>query len=398
MINKFWKKIIKIYPSSKDKKVTEDNYKSPEEIISHANSFYSKQDLVFFPILNAYGAFKYDVVKDIFANNKAITVSDVHIALNSVYFSLNEQKHQINKKAAYKHLEFLSKNLQKEPNQFTENLFNVLRSKFPINKPFNLTEYLVNPLIFINILEEYGFLEFMPQFNPWEEQYNHDHALQLINSYFDDSNLLTILLADYIKNGNKIPSKMESFISEIQSDHNINDELLAQFFASMIFSGTHSTSSFLSSFIFTVFNQFPYLLKTPLDSKQLESLENEVLRLYMPVQWVFRTVRENTQYSGVNLKVGDTVILFPGVANLDPDIFEDACEIKFDRKHNHLSFGMGPYACIGKFATHRISMNLVSYLAPYANQIKFLENESKHTIHNAMLKIPLNVIYTEKLI
>jgi hypothetical protein len=373
----------------------ENNYDSPEEIISNSYSFYNKEDLIFFPNLNVYGAFKYNVVRDILANNKAITVSDVHIALNSIYFSLDEQKHQNNKKAAYKHLNFLSKNFSNESNQSTEKLLEFLRSHFPIDTPFDLSEYLIKPFTFINIIEEYGFLEFMPQFNPWSTEYNHKYALKLINDYYDDSNLLTNLVTDYLNEGKPIPDRMYHFLSDIQSDYEINKDLLVQFFASMIFSGTHSTASFLTSFFHVLYTQYKHLLESPLNLKELEILENEVLRIYMPVQWIFRTVREDTHYAGINFKKGDTVLLFVGVANTDPNVFDEPSEIKFDRKINHLSFGIGPYACIGKFATHRNAVNLVSHLSNYTRQIKLVDKNAKHTIHNAILKIPLIVVYND---
>lgn len=372
-----------------------ESYYSVEDIIADSYLFYDRNDLLYFPKLKTFGAFKYKVVKDILTNNKDITVSDVHIDLNSIYFSLNENKHQNNKKAAYKHLDFLSKKNKNEPNEFTRKLFDFLKSKFPLNELFDLTEYLINPLTFINILNEYGFLEFMPQYNPWHKLYNHEKALKLINDYYNDSNLLTIQMLNYIKEGNEIPNNMKHFISEMESDYKMNNDLLAKFFSSMIFSATHSTASFLCSYIYIVFTKYPNLLEESNDSKLLEYLEEEVLRLYMPVQWVFRTVRKDTQYSGINLKAGDTIMLFIGAANLDPNAFEDPLQIKFDRKLSHLSFGMGPYACIGKFATHRIAANLITYITEFKSQIKFLNNNEKHKVHNAILKIPLIVTFTE---
>src|SRR5690554_6178302 len=95
------------------------NCESEPDILRYKTNFYHKQDLVYFPHLKAYGVFKYEVVKDLLSNNKDITVSNVHIALNSLYFSLDEAKHLKNKKAAIDHLKFLSKSLQNEDNKFT---------------------------------------------------------------------------------------------------------------------------------------------------------------------------------------------------------------------------------------------------------------------------------------
>lgn len=372
----------------------ESEFTSPEDIIIKSDSsIYEKEDLIYFPNLSIYGAFKYSVVRDILLNSKEITVSEIHRDLNKVYFSLDEQQHQQNKKVSYKYLDFLSKKNQNLPNEFTEELFEKLKSKFPINREFNLEKYLIQPLVFINILKEYGFLEYMPSYNPWCKQYKHSEVVQQISDYFEDSSLLKGLMIKYFENGNPIPKLMESFINDIQSDVEINDELRVDFFSSMIFSGTHSTTSFLTSFVYQLFVNYPKLLQQPLEFDKLKDLENEVLRIYMPVQYIYRTVRKDVVYKNNSLKVGDTIVLFIGKANLDLNEFENPETIQFNRKVNHLSFGIGPYACIGKFTTHRMAVNLVSYLVPYSNRFEIVDKNAKYFIHNAILRLPLNVIY-----
>lgn len=373
--------------------VNVDLFTSPESILSNPDELYLKQDLVYFKNLNAYGAVKYEVVKDILANNKQITVSDIHVKLNSIYFSLDEKKHQNNKKAAYKHLEFLSKNSQNELNEFSLKLLEFLRLKFPVNQSFDLVEYLVNPFVFIGILKEYGFLDNMDQLNPFSEKYKHESAIKEINNYYQDSNLLHRLIFNYLNEGNPTPDLMNSFLDDIQSDHALNEESKIQFFASMIFSGTHSTASFLATYVYTVFNQFPHLLNKPFDSKPLESVESEVLRIFTPVQWIFRTVREQTNYAGIDLKVGDTVMLFVGLANLDPSVFPNPKTIQFERDFNHLSFGIGPYACIGRYTARRNAWLILDFLADYKEEITFVEKDVDAYVQDAITKIPLLIKY-----
>lgn len=373
-----------------------ESYQTMEDILEDGASFYDKEDLVYFPNLNVYGAFKYNIVRDIFANSKTITVSEIHRSLNGTYFSLKESEHQHNKKIAYKHLDFLSKQLVDKPNSFTQKLYNYYSLQFPMGETFDLTQQLIQPLLFTSILNDYGFLSFMPEFNPFSDQYHHPTCIQKINSYFEDSQEITTLFEEYLKNTKTIPSQMQQFLAEIQSDQTLTDKSVAQFFSSMIFSGTHSTVSFLSTLIYKLFNQFPEILQLPLDKDKLESLENELLRIYTPVQWVFRTVREATNYNGIDLKVGDTVILFVGFANVDPNIFDDPYTIQLQRTTNHLAFGMGPYACIGRFATRRMAQNLTQLIANKKDNYTLVNLQHTYTIENALIRTPLQVEYNER--
>lgn len=390
----FLRRIIHRFLNKKQQIVTENpSYSTMEAIIEDGNSFYDKADLVYFPDLKLYGAFKYDVVRDIFSNSKSITVSEIHRALNGTYFSLDESKHQHNKKIAYKHLEFLSKSLQNESNPFIDKLYKYYCSQFIDNATIDLTKELIQPIVFTSILKEYGFLQYLPEFDPFMDAYQHQICIQTIDSFFKDSQLITHFLINYLHQQKPIPLQMHQFLTEIRSDEMPSDEAKAQFFSSMIFSGTHSTVSFLSSYTYLLFSRFKELLTSPTDKSKLEKLENEVLRIYTPVQWVFRTVREKINYKGIDLNIGDTVILFVGIANLDPTFFVEPKEIKFDRTANHLAFGMGPYACIGRFATRRMAQNLVDLFKNDVEKFTLLNHQAKHYIENAIVHIPLEVKY-----
>src|SRR6185436_6429637 len=105
----------------------EDSVESPEQV--YLDSFYGNEDFVYFKNLNAYGALQYNVVKDVLSNSDTIGVSNVHLSLNGVYFSLDEKKHQHNKRAAIQHLGFLSRKIQSSENNVTEELFHYFISK-----------------------------------------------------------------------------------------------------------------------------------------------------------------------------------------------------------------------------------------------------------------------------
>jgi hypothetical protein len=365
-------------------------------IYNNSHLYYSKDDLVFFPEINVYGAFKYPVVKDILNSDNEVGVSIVHLALNNIYFSKDERKHQNNKKAAITHLGFLSSKLQYTDNEYTRFLFQKFLNHFPKNQPFELVYYLINPLVLINVLKEYGFLETFPEFDPALETFNYENAIQRIHDFFEDTDKLELMIKMHLDAGGEIPKKMMALLDDMQTDHENGDNNLPRYFRSMIFSAVESTASFISTLVYVVLNKYPELLTKENPGKDLHWIANEVLRIYTPVPFIYRTVWKDMTYGNTKLKSGDMIVLFLGAANNDPDFFPEPHLFNEHRKEKHLSFGGGGYACIGRFASFRIALNVLSYLTHYANQFEVVDKDAKHYIHNSMLKLSLKVIYRDK--
>lgn len=374
--------------------VSVDFTSSVIDIHSNASEYLEQEDLIFFPHINVYGAFKYEVVKNILTNIDAIGVSDIHLALNNIYFSTDQSYHKNNKKVAINHLDFLSKNLQFSPNDYTAFLFKNLKQNFPKNQSFDLVDYLVNPIIFINVLKEYGFLEVFPHFDPNSKDFSHVEVLNQIKLYFSDTDQLELLLKKHLDDGGEIPLKMKQILDELKTDVDITSNL-PKYFRSMIFSAVESTCSFLSFLIYTTFIKYPHLLTKESDKDELYLVANEVLRIFTPVPFIYRTVREDLSYGSISLKKGDLILLFLGAANMDSTVFENPSEIYLNRKEKHLSFGKGQYACIGQYASFRVAMNVLSYLSKDVDNIQFLDKNAKQYIHNSMLKLPLKIIYVD---
>ncbi len=73
----------------------------------------------------------------------------------------------------------------------------------------------------------------------------------------------------------------------------------------------------------------------------------ELLRVYSPVTMA-RVVTRDVVFGGCPMKAGDKVLMnFPG-ANRDPEVFDDAGAVVFDRALNrHVAFGSGIHRCAG---------------------------------------------------
>jgi cytochrome P450 len=80
----------------------------------------------------------------------------------------------------------------------------------------------------------------------------------------------------------------------------------------------------------------------------LRSATEEFLRHGTPTQGLGRTVSEDVEFYGQQLKAGDRVMLMWAAANRDPAEFPDPGTIDIERHPNrHMAFGVGLHRCLG---------------------------------------------------
>ena len=83
----------------------------------------------------------------------------------------------------------------------------------------------------------------------------------------------------------------------------------------------------------------------------------ELLRWETPVTAVPRILRADVEIGGQQLEEGQMVTLLLGAANTDPEHFDGADVVDFERARNvHAAFGVGPHRCLG---SHLARMELV---------------------------------------
>ncbi len=75
----------------------------------------------------------------------------------------------------------------------------------------------------------------------------------------------------------------------------------------------------------------------------------EMLRFRFNLIKLDRTVKEDNDLLGVELKEGDNVVVWMSAANMDEEMFEDPFTLNIHRPNNkkHLTFGNGPHFCLG---------------------------------------------------
>ncbi|HVA42422.1 MAG TPA: cytochrome P450, partial [Acidimicrobiales bacterium] len=100
---------------------------------------------------------------------------------------------------------------------------------------------------------------------------------------------------------------------------------------------------------------FNYLAEHPDQRQQIvddpdviPSVVEELLRWESPVAGVARIVTRDDEIRGCPVHKGDSVLVFVGAANTDPEAIERADVVDFDRTANrHYAFGGGIHRCLG---------------------------------------------------
>jgi len=85
------------------------------------------------------------------------------------------------------------------------------------------------------------------------------------------------------------------------------------------------------------------------DDNFMDRFIEEMMRIYPPNHGTARTVVQDVELRGQQLRTGDRVLLSWVAANRDPEVFEAPGEVLFDRPNGsaHFSFGGAHHRCLG---------------------------------------------------
>jgi cytochrome P450 len=97
--------------------------------------------------------------------------------------------------------------------------------------------------------------------------------------------------------------------------------------------------------------------------EKLERAVEEFLRYFSPTQALARTVAKEAEFHGVDVHVGDRVLLAWGSANRDSDAFDNADQLDIERWPNrHTAFGVGIHRCLGSHLGRAMAHELLSQI------------------------------------
>ena len=132
-----------------------------------------------------------------------------------------------------------------------------------------------------------------------------------------------------------------------QDNDRLSEQELVDFCIVLLVAGNETTAKLIGNSMLCL-RDFPEIRAELIaHPEKIGDFIEEVLRLRSPVQNIIRTVKVQTELHGQTMRVGDTVEVFMGSANLDEAQFEDPLQLKFGRKGRHLAFGNGIHFCLG---------------------------------------------------
>jgi cytochrome P450 family 142 subfamily A polypeptide 1 len=128
----------------------------------------------------------------------------------------------------------------------------------------------------------------------------------------------------------------------------LTDDELIMFLVLIVVAGNETTRNALTGGL-VAFSRFPEQKQRVIDDPSLwETAVDEIIRYVSPVISFSRTVTEDHELHGQQLRAGDKVFLLYQSANRDETVFDRPDEVLVDRSPNpHVAFGIGTHYCLG---------------------------------------------------
>lgn len=124
-------------------------------------------------------------------------------------------------------------------------------------------------------------------------------------------------------------------------------EEIYNFCSLLLLAGSHTTITLLTNSIW-MFVENDLVSDIQSGDIDLDTAIEEVLRYQPSVHSLIRTAAEDTELRGKSIKEGESVILWLGSANRDPNRFDNPETFDPNRKPNpHMAFGRGIHTCLG---------------------------------------------------
>jgi len=125
-----------------------------------------------------------------------------------------------------------------------------------------------------------------------------------------------------------------------------NDELIMLLVILMI-AGNETTRNGISGGMQLLIEHPDQRQKLLDDPSLIPNAVEEMVRVVSPVQTMGRTLTQDTELRGKQLKKGQQVCLVYPSVNRDADVFEDPDTFDVERNPQHLGFGIGSHFCLG---------------------------------------------------
>ena len=136
----------------------------------------------------------------------------------------------------------------------------------------------------------------------------------------------------------------DDLISKLIADGELDDITIGSNAFNFILAGQGTLTSLLANSVY-LFDKFDCY--SSIDQSQIDVVLEEILRYRSPLQARVRKTNGKTKIGDMTIPQNETVILWIGSANRDPDVFEKPDTFIPERNPDHIAFGSGSHTCIG---------------------------------------------------
>ncbi len=117
----------------------------------------------------------------------------------------------------------------------------------------------------------------------------------------------------------------------------------------VVFAGLATTTHAIAGAIYALATDASIRAGLARDPARMHTAVEETVRLYAPVVAVGRSVRQDCEVAGEQLKAGDRVALNYAAASRDPEVCANPERFDIERQEVvHTAFGVGPHRCLGE--------------------------------------------------
>ena len=222
----------------------------------------------------------------------------------------------------------------------------------PVSGQVDLVEHLARPIPLAVICEILGLPESdRPKFKEWFAGFSNIRSLFGILKVMPGLRKTIRYLQQQFESVKKQPRPglISALVEVEQGGDRLSDKELISMVMLLLLAGHETTVHLISTSILTLLAHPNVTADLMADSNRAPPIVEEMLRYNSPAQFSKpRFVTKDTQFHGINLHRGESVMPAIASANLDPLRFESPERFDWQRPDNHhLGFGTGPHVCLG---------------------------------------------------
>jgi cytochrome P450 len=162
-----------------------------------------------------------------------------------------------------------------------------------------------------------------------------------------------------------VPGSIGDMLFDAEDAGNFPPGYASNLLLTFVGGGTDSSISGIGTALHQLAKHPDQLALLRSDPSLAKSILDEAIRFDAPFQIVYRTVRDNIEFAGYDLRGGTKIAVFIGAANRDPRKWPEPD--KFDLMQRtagiHLAFGSSTHVCIGQMIARLESESLLRALA-----------------------------------